>query len=193
MKKKISLIFLFMVIVSSTYAVNISTGGSFNLGGMSSLEKQYNGTSYGCSAMFNIDLFYGLGFQSEINVTTSTVSCTNSKITFKEIESILDVPVMLWWNGKFGFIGCGAGAGINFSLLDTVDSRMNMGWCFGSNVIFYIGNHIGIMLGIHGVFDFPTQFYYEVDYEENTSSIGVVDSGFLRSTVYGKLGVVYRF
>ena len=95
MKKKISLIFLFMVIVSSTYAVNISTGGSFNLGGMSSLEKQYNGTSYGCSAMFNIDLFYGLGFQSEINVTTSTVSCTNSKITFKEIESILDVPVML--------------------------------------------------------------------------------------------------
>ena len=102
MKKKIVTIALIFGMVVSSYALTISTGGYFNLGGNDSSRIETNGISYGVGAFFNIDLFLGLGLQSEINCTNSVINTGENQIIISDIDTIVDIPFMFWWNGKFG-------------------------------------------------------------------------------------------
>lgn len=100
---------------------------------------------------------------------------------------------MLWWNGKFGFLGVGAGAGINFSLNDCYSEFVKFGISAGANVIFYFNDHIGLLVGATGVFDFPGQISWETDYSDNKTYVGFTDELWKRNNIYGKVGIVYRF
>ena len=123
MKKMIMTISLLFGMVVSSYALTISTGGYFNLGGNDSSRIETNGISYGVGAFFNIDLFLGLGLQSEINCTNSVINTGENQIIISDIDTIVDIPFMFWWNGKFGFLGVGAGAGINLNKKNEVKTR----------------------------------------------------------------------
>lgn len=193
MKKMIMTISLLFGMVVSSYALTISTGGYFNLGGNDSSRIETNGISYGVGAFFNIDLFLGLGFQSEINCTNSVINTGENQIIISDIDTIVDIPFMLWWNGKFGFLGVGAGAGINFSLNDCYSEFVKFGISAGANVIFYFNDHIGLLVGATGVFDFPGQISWETDYSDNKTYVGFTDELWKRNNIYGKVGIVYRF
>ena len=94
MKKMIMTISLLFGMVVSSYALTISTGGYFNLGGNDSSRIETNGISYGVGAFFNIDLFLGLGFQSEINCTNSVINTGENQIIISDIDTIVDIPFM---------------------------------------------------------------------------------------------------
>lgn len=193
MKKIFITIALLFGMVVSSYALTISTGGYFNLGGNDSSRIENNGFSSGFGFLFNIDLFSGFGFQSEINLTTSIINIEENQIVFSDLAAIVDIPFMFWWNGKFGFLGVGAGAGINFSLNDCYSEFVKFGISAGANVIFYFNDHIGLLVGATGVFDFPGQISWETDYSDNKTYVGFTDELWKRNNIYGKVGIVYRF
>ena len=193
MKKIFITIALLFGMVVSSYALTISTGGSYSFGGNDSSKIENNGFSSGFGFLFNIDLFSGFGFQSEINCTNSIINTGENQIIISDIDTIVDIPFMFWWNGKFGFLGVGAGAGINFSLNDCYSEFVKFGISAGANVIFYFNDHIGLLVGATGVFDFPGQISWETDYSDNKTYVGFTDELWKRNNIYGKVGIVYRF
>lgn len=193
MKKLLVTIAMLATMVCSSFALTISTGGSVNIGGIDSSEPELNGVTCGIGAFFNLDLILGFGFQSEINVTTSVVNIEDNKLVFSNASSTVDIPFMLWWNGKFGSIGVGAGAGINISANEIFYGDVHFGIAAGANLIYYFNDHIGLLVGATGVFDFSGQLYYENEYSEDKTYIGVKSEGWRRNNIYGKLGVMYRF
>lgn len=193
MKKMfITIYFLFGILVSS-YALSISTGGNLSLGINDSSRMETTGISYGGGVFFNIDLFMGFGFQSEINFTNSVINPGENQIVISDIDTIVDLPFMIWWNGKFGFLGVGAGTGLNFSFNNFYSEVVKFGISAGANVIFYFNDHIGLLVGATGVFDFPTQIHWETDYYENKTYVGFSEEIWKRNNIYGKIGVIYRF
>lgn len=199
MKKYFALLIFFVGFLSSSFALHFTVGGNFNIGGTTSQNQDYNGFSIGGGALFNLDLFLGLGFQVEINATNSKVAAVdNNTISFSDI-SIVDVPVMLWWNGKFGSFGLGAGAGLNFSTIESYNNldnynvdQVSIGFACGANTIFYvIGDFLGIMLGVNAVFDFTPRITVTEEYKETTVNVAL--KNWTRQSIYGKVGVVCRF
>lgn len=199
MKKYFALLIFFVGFLSSSFALHFTVGGNFNIGGTTSQNQDYNGFSIGGGALFNLDLFLGLGFQVEINATNSKVAAVDDNtISFSDI-SIVDVPVMLWWNGKFGPFGLGAGAGLNFSTIESFNNldnynvdHVSIGFACGANTIFYIiGDFLGIMLGVNAVFDFTPRITVTEEYKETT--VHVAPKDWTRQSIYGKVGVVCRF
>ena len=106
---------------------------------------------------------------------------------------------MLWWNGKFGPFGLGAGAGLNFSTIESYNyldnynvDQVSIGFACGANTIFYvIGDFLGIMLGVNAVFDFTPRITVTEEYKETT--VHVAPKDWTRQSIYGKVGVVCRF
>lgn len=199
MKKYFALLIFFVGFLSSSFALHFTVGGNFNIGGTTSQNQDYNGFSIGGGALFNLDLFLGLGFQVEINATNSKVAAVDDNtISFSDI-SIVDVPVMLWWNGKFGSFGLGAGAGLNFSTIESYNSldnynvdQVSIGFACGANTIFYvIGDFLGIMLGVNAVFDFTPRITVTEEYKETTVNVAL--KNWTRQSIYGKVGIVCRF
>lgn len=193
MKKIFITIALLFGMVVSSYALTISTGGSYSFGGNDSSKIENNGFSSGFGFLFNIDLFSGFGFQSEINLTTSIINIEENQIVFSDLAAIVDIPFMLWWNGKFGFLGVGAGAGINFGFSDILFDSVKIGISAGANTIFYFNDHIGLLVGATAIFDFPRQVRWETDYSEGKTYLGFSEEFWKRNNIYGKIGIIYRF
>ena len=86
MKKYFALLIFFVGFLSSSFALHFTVGGNFNIGGTTSQNQDYNGFSIGGGALFNLDLFLGLGFQVEINATNSKVAAVDDNtISFSDI------------------------------------------------------------------------------------------------------------
>ena len=158
---------------------------------LTSSDEKYNGPGFNIGALLNIDFFHGFGIQTELSTTVFNFKIQKDQLEITVPLSIIDVPIMMWWNGKFNSIGIGLGAGINFGFVNYNPVLLNLGFTFGSNVIFYFGNHIGLLVGFHGVFDFPKGITFENDYNDTT--IGFSSSDWVRNTLFGKVGIIYRF
>lgn len=202
MKKLVSLMIVLVGLSTSAFGLSISVGGNFNAGGTLSFEQQYAGFSTGGGAFVNLDLFLGLGFQGELNISTQKIGVnyndTSLTINTQNI-TLFDFPFMVWWNAKLGPIGLGLGAGINFSFSDMPylsydsiqSSKLTMGFAAGANAIFYIGRHFGIVVGAHGVFDFTPRFTRTVT--DSSTTYGIETSEWKRSSIYGNVGLEFRF
>jgi len=195
MKKIFALLILAIGLSTSAFAVSISVGGNFNGGGTLSTDSQYQGFTAGGGAFLNLNLFLGLGVQAEVNVTTSKMTFIQNSVYVYDDYTIYDVPVMLWWNLRLGSIIVGAGAGLNISSIDNVDyypvERFALGCATGANVIFLVGNHFGIVVGAHGVFDFTP--HLSVTESRGGTVYTFNASNWTRSSVYGNIGLEYRF
>lgn len=196
MKKLISVLIIAASFAVSAFALNFTVGGNFNIGGTVSDDAKFHGYSAGSGAFFNLDLLLGFGVQAEVNVSEDYLAIDGNTITIDERYSIIDMPVMAWWNVKLGPIGFGAGVGPNFSgtVSDYKNDNVTLGLAAGANSIFYIGNHFGIVLGVHGVFDFTSRFVVDTkNPEEGVTKITINTQDWKRRSVYGTVGVEYRF
>lgn len=196
MKKLLTLLILTIGLATSMFAVNFAVGGNLNVGGTISDDSSYHGFAAGSGAFFNMDIFMGLGLQAEINVSQDYFSLSGNTLTIDERYGIIDMPVMLWWNGKLGFLGLGAGIGPNFSgtISDLKNENTTLGVAAGANVIFYIGNHFGIVTGVHGVFDLTSRFIVDTKTpQEGVTEITLNTTDWKRRSVYGTIGAEYRF
>lgn len=196
MKKLITVLFITAVLSASMFAVNFTVGGNINAGGTISDDSNYHGFSAGTGAFFNMDLFMGLGLQAEVNLSQDYISFSSNSITFDERYNIVDSAFMAWWNAKLGFIGLGAGIGPNFSgtISDYEDNNLVFGIAAGANVIFYLGNHFGLVTGVHGVYDLTSRFGATTSKtEDKVTTITFETSDWKRRSIYGTFGVEYRF
>lgn len=196
MKKLFALLILAVGFTGSMFAVNFTVGGNLNAGGTISDDSKYHGFSAGTGAFFNMDIFMGLGIQAEVNLSEDYISVDKNTITFDERYGIVDSAVMAWWNAKLGFIGLGAGIGPNFSgtISDYEDDNLVLGLAAGANVIFYLGNHFGLVTGVHGVFDFTPRFSaIRTSPEDKVHTITFESEDWKRRSIYGSFGVEYRF
>lgn len=199
MKKYFALFIFLTGFLSSSFALHFTVGGNVNIGGTTSQKQSYDGFSMGGGALFNLDLFLGFGFQVEVNNTKTKVAFLDKNTLAISDISIVDVPVMLWWNGKLGPFGLGAGAGLNFSTIESFSNldnynvdHVSIGFVCGANTIFYIfGDMLGITLGANAVFDFTPRITVTEDHKETVVNVTLKD--WTRKSIYGKVGVVCRF
>lgn len=203
MKKLITVLALSFVFATSIFAANFSVGGNMNIGGTVSDDSKYYGLSTGTGAFFNVDFLLGFGLQAEVNFSEDYISVDGNSITFDDRYGIIDTAVMGWWNVKLGPIGFGLGVGPNFSgtlaqyeekAKDVRNDNLVLGLAAGANSIFYIGNHFGLVAGIHGVFDFTPRFSIEKSNPETGKTTLTWDaSDWKRRSIYGTFGAEYRF
>jgi len=202
MKKIITLLALSLAFATSMFAINFTVGGNFNLGGTLSDDAKYHGLSTGTGAFFNMDMFLGLGLQAEVNVSEDYITVGDKSLTFDERYGIVDTSIMAWWNAKLGPIGLGLGVGPNFSgtisdyekASELENNNLVVGIAAGANTIFYIGNHFGIVAGVHGVFDFTPRFTVDTDKsQKGQTTISWDTSEWERRSIYGTIGAEYRF
>ena len=196
MKKIFTVLFMAVVLSTSMFAVNFTLGGNLNLGGTISDDSNYHGVSAGTGVFFNMDIFMGLGLQVEVNLSEDFITVGKNSITFDENYGIVDSAVMAWWNAKLGFIGLGAGIGPNFSgtMSDYSDDNLVVGVAAGANVIFYLGNHFGLVAGAHGVFDLTPRFAaLHSSSGRKVHTITFETSDWKRRSIYGTFGAEYRF
>lgn len=193
MKKFLVLFILITGLSSSAFALNLAVGGNVNLGGSLSTDQRFQGMTAGGGAFVNLDFFLGLGVQAEVNVTVSHFLVSTNTIWLMTDYTVLDVPVMLWWNLPLGPIIVGGGAGLNLSILDAdyASAKVALGFAAGANVIFRIGKHFGLVTGVHGLFDFMPRF--SVTGYPNAVAYTFTPSDWTRKAIYGNLGLEYRF
>lgn len=199
MKKLFVSIALVIGMAASAFAFNISTGFSGNMGGNigGGDYSGYSGLVTGCGAYLNLDLFAGLGFQGEINIVNNQFEVAGNTVRFTEYETV-DFSFMPWYQFNFFFGSVGAGAGLNFAYYDedfgdfSVDTDQFIpGLSLGANFIIYLSNHFGINFGVHSVLDFLP--VVDVSVHGKTTEYTIESSDFIRKSVYGSVGIDFRF
>lgn len=193
MKKIILVLSLLCGFTAASFAVDFTVGGNFIFGGnFSSEETNYQGFVSGGGAFINLDLYQGFGFQGEFNLITNRVSFSRNSVTFRATEA-LDIPLCVWYNSPARPISFGAGAGLNFSV-QTYESQSNevaIGLAAGANVIAYLGEHFGLVLAAHFIWDaFPQVVNTRT---EDSSTYTFSNSESNRQSLCGSLGLQYRF
>lgn len=198
MKKLFVSIALVIGMAASAFALDISAGFSANMGGnVGNDYSGYNGLVTGGGAYINLDLFAGLGFQGEINFVNNQFNISGNTVSFTEYESV-DFAFMPWYQLNFFFGSIGAGVGLNFAYYDedfgnfTIDTDMFVpGLALGSSFKIYLSNHFGINFGVHSVLDFFPIIDKTVS--GRTTSYTIENSEFVRKSIYGSLGIDFRF
>lgn len=195
MKKLISVFVLAFTLITSSFALDIAVGARGMLGG--NIGEDYSGFEGivgGGGAYINLDLFWGLGFQGEVNVVTNKieVSLENQSVTTTDYE-IVDFPVMLWYNLDLLAVELGGGIGLNFSTFSNseLEDTNNIGLAAGVNFKLFISDHFGLVFGAHGVFDFlPT---ITVTTDGDTTTYTANGPSYTRKSIYGTAGLEFRF
>lgn len=198
MKKLLAAFIVIAGIVSTAPAINLAVGGRGFLGGnLQTDDSGLDGFMCGLGAFVNLDLIGGFGFQGEVNYVANQISTGNSSITFTHYK-IIDLPVYVWYNLKFKPVEIGGGVGINFSNypgseVEAKGSFSNFGFAAGANVIFNVSEHFGIVLGATSVFDFFPTVVKTENHENNSTTYSFSESDYRRKSIYGSLGLEYKF
>lgn len=198
MKKLFVSIALVFGMVSAAFALDVSAGFSANLGGnVGSDYSGYNGLVTGGGSYVNLDIYNGLGFQGEINYVDNQFKISGNTVSFTDYQTV-DFACMPWYQYKFFFGAVGAGIGLNFAYYDedfgdfSVDTdKFIPGLAIGTNFKFFITNHFGIVVGAHSVLDFFPIIDKSVS--GRTTTYTFENSNFIRKSIYGSLGVDFRF
>ncbi|MCR5062006.1 MAG: porin family protein [Treponema sp.] len=198
MKKILASLILLAGVVSTAPALSLAVGGRGFLGGnLQTDDSGLDGFMCGLGAFLNLDLIGGFGFQGEVNYVANQISTGSNSVTFTHYE-ILDFPLYVWYNLKLNPIVLGAGAGINFSNypgseVEAKGSFANVGLAAGANLKVYVSEHFGIVLGATGVFDFFPTIVKTENTENNSTTYTFSDADYRRKSIYGSLGLEYRF
>lgn len=199
MKKLFVSIALVIGMATSAFALDISTGFSANMGGNlgGGDYSGYSGLVTGCGAYVNLDLFAGLGFQGEINYVNNQFKIEGNTVSFTQYESI-DFSFMPWYQLDLFFGSIGAGVGLNFAYYDedsgdfSIDTDQFIpGLSMGASFKVYLTNHFGLNFGVHSVLDFLPVI--DVDVNGRTTSYTIEGSDFVRKSIYGSIGLDFRF
>lgn len=196
MKKILSIFAAAFLLVTSTFALDLTVGGRIMLGGNFGNENPAsNGFIMGPSLYANLDLINGFGLQGEVNLTSSTITTGENSITFTPCE-IIDIPLMLWFNNTMERISIGGGAGVNLSLytndkyVTSNNNKLNLGFAAGVDLKYLITQNLGLVLGTNVVLDFmPTQ---QITGNDGSTTIVFGSSNGARKAIYGTLGIEYR-
>ena len=198
MKKLFAMFIVISGIISTAPAINLAVGGRGFLGGnIQTDDSGLDGFMCGLGAFLNLDLIGGFGFQGEVNYVANQISTGNKSITFTHYK-ILDFPVYVWYNLKLEHVAFGGGAGINFSNYPGSEIKSdgvfsNVGLAAGANFKVYVSEHFGIVLGATSVFDFFPTVVKTENNEANSTTYSFADSDYRRKSIYGSLGLEYRF
>lgn len=196
MKKIIGLIISSLILIASSFAVELSIGARGSVGGnVGNVDPKYDGVICGGAFYANLNIFNGFGAQAEIDIVSSTISTGEHSITFKPCE-IIDIPIMAWYNNRMGNLSVGGGIGINFSLYTDKSYRANnksstnLGLALGGNVKFHFAQRFGIVLGLNSVIDFMPTEKIESSTGEVTVVFGSADKS--RKALFGSVGIEIR-
>ncbi len=198
MKKILSVLFISLSLMVSTFAIEFTLGGKFTAGGNINPDASgYQGGLAGGGIFFNLDLFGGLGLQLEHNFSNQKVTVDEGSLTFESYE-LIDTPIYIWYNANLGLIGLGGGLGVNFSYCSeryssNADDVINVGLAAGANLIFYLGRHFGIVFAGNCVWDFVPSVTKTKDYENSSVTYHYDSAKSSRLSLYGALGLQYRF
>lgn len=165
---------------------------------------------YGFGAYANFALFGGLGVQGEANLTKGSASL-KGLVSGKKAEKYeiwtLDLPVMVWANFDLWKFTIGAGAGVNFSCdlqsgglkslynqvsLNAKDNMFRTGFVCGADAKFYFTKHLGLVASGRFVMDFKKKDV-PVSVENTDSSISIPTIEFSRRSLYGGIGLEWKF
>lgn len=195
--KKIFIVFAMLAGLSaSVSAIGFSVGGRGFAG--TNLDKTIVA---GGGAFFNLDLIGGFGLQAEANITSSVVTFGEKSVTFTDY-SVLDMPILVWYNAKLPIITIGGGVGLNFSsvlgngyVTKSDIKNMNAGLAAGVNVILNINSHFGLVFGANGVFDFTPTIQKFVSKDGHVTKIELSSDSFSfkRKSIYCSAGLQYKF
>ena len=198
MKKILSVLFISLSLMVSTFAIEFTLGGRFTAGGNINPDASgYQGGLTGGGIFFNLDLFGGLGFQVEHNFSNQKVTANGSSLTFTDY-GLIDTPIYIWYNATLGPIGLGGGLGVNFAYCPkrysaNADDVINVGLAAGANLIFYLTHHFGLVLSGNYVWDFAPTVTKKMDYSSGSVTYYYDSTEISRMSVYGAFGVQYRF
>lgn len=178
------------IMASSAFAFDMNVGLKGLIGADSSGTK---GVLTGGGVDLNLDLYKGLGVQIESNIIVSALSAGDGLNI--ENHFTTNIPVMGYYNFRYNRIGFGGGAGINCSITDSVSqpgaSNVKPGLAGGLNAKFFFTDNVALVLGVTGTLDcLPTLVKNTAGESTNYK---FVKSDFSRNSIYGSLGVMYRF
>ncbi len=198
MKKIFALFVITFGLVSSTFALGLSAGATGNIGAnLKTSDIIDDGFSGGAGAYLNLDLFFGIGLQGEINYVTSPCSLLLPTGSISKY-SAMDLAIMPWYSLNLVILSIGAGAGINFAFYDQnlrgfsiIDENFIPGITFTINGKIYLGEHLGLVIGAHGVFDIlPMVDISQLPDSYFKSNPNITD--LFRRSIYGTVGVEFR-
>ena len=200
MKKLFVLTALLLSLTFSTFAVDFAVGGKGFFGGNIAEDSQgYKGGISGLGAFFNLDLLAGFGFQFEMNYISNRFSISENSMTIDPYKT-LDLPFYVWYQAPLRPLTLGGGAGFNlsFSNLSVVtveDSSsgdfFNIGLSLAANMILYVNEHFGLLLEGNYVWDFIPSIKKERS--GTTTTLTVNEHTYKRQSLYGSLGLQYKF
>ncbi len=214
MKKIISMAVAAVLMVSALSALELEFGargimgrnldkGSFKQNYAQAKEDKTFDAGFGVYGMFA--LFGNLGIQAEANYVKSSMNFNvkdeNGKIQKKVYDiHTLDLAPMVWLNLPLGKLAIGLGAGPNFSIPvaqigDVKNAKKDdfkMGVIGGADFKFYFTKHLGLVLSGRFIGEFD-QRTVEVEAYGKTVDTGIPEVIPKRKTVYGGLGVEWKF
>ena len=211
MKKIIAIAITAILMLSAGFALDLEVGVHGILGrnlDSGSFEDNLNAAKedmtfdYGFGAYANFALFKGLGIQAEANYVTSSITFAQEGAdNVKYNMHILDLSPMLWLNLDLWRFTIGFGAGPDFeiplaSLGDISNAKkqdFTVGLISGADVKFYFTDHLGLVLSGRFICDWKKK---DVPIEVNGYQLGDAtypSYSFARRTLYGGLGLEFKF
>lgn len=190
MKKIISVMAVSAVLVSSLFAFDLSVG----LKGLAGIDNSgVDGVLAGGGVDLNMNMYNGLGIQIESNIITSALT-TGDGLNCEDHFTV-NIPVMGYYNYRFNKVSIGAGAGLGCTISDSVakagGTDLKMGLVGGINAKYFVTDDVAIVIGATGMLDsFPTLVRTT---SGNSTNYKFVSSDFSRNSVYGSIGVMYKF
>lgn len=215
MKKIISVFVVALSLVAYSFALDFSIGGKAILGTNFAADEDLKDSltgkfankdttyDFGGGVYANFALLGSLGVQAEVNVINSSIKFheLNTPETSEYSSLNLDIPVMVWLNLDLWKLTFGFGAGVNFNseiaefsaAKNLTKDSFTMGFAAGADVKFFITNNLGIVASARFVCEFEKK-------EVPVTIDGFGDTGlnyptveFPRRTLYGGLGVEWKF
>ena len=189
MKKIISILFIAIFAIGSSFAFDMTIG----LKGLAGSENSgIDGCSIGGGFDVNLDLYKGFGLQIESNIATNTITSVEGGVTF-ENNMVVQIPVMAWYNAKFNWLGFGLGAGLSCAISENNpenSSNMKLGLAAGAKIKFFVAENIVICLGTSGNLDcFPTLVKTT---NGNSNKFNLEKTDLSRNAIYFSIGVEYK-
>ena len=190
MKKIISVLFGTMILVASTFAMELSVGLKGNIGGDAT---PVDGVALGGGVYVNLDLINGFGIQFEGDITTCKIKNDDGLVIAN--SALINLPVMAWYNHNFKQFAICGGAGLNASMvsMNSVEnsSDLKMTLAAGLNAKFFFTKNFGIVIGGFGTLDaLPTIVSTKAN---GKTKYNLTTTDFSRNSLCGFIGAEYKF
>ena len=117
-----------MILVASTFAMELSVGLKGNIGGDAT---PVDGAALGGGVYVNLDLINGFGIQFEGDITACKIKNDDGLVVAN--SALINLPVMAWYNHNFKQFAIGGGAGLNAKFFFTNNFGCSSNNCFNKS------------------------------------------------------------